>query len=397
LLESTARMSSMALSYPRSQIRAMFDLSAVRPDVVSLAIGEPSFHTPAYVRRAAIESILAGETRYDASAGIAGLRNAVAETYSARWGLPVEHRNVMITGGAMQALQLSLLLMVEPGSEVLVPDPCFPNYLGQIHAVGARAVPIPVREEEGYRLRAADVAERITDRTSAIVLNSPSNPLGTVMDDDDVLAMVDLARHHGLTVISDEVYEQILFDGRRHVSAATLAGDLDHVIVVSSLSKSHAMTGWRLGWAIAAPPVVAVMAEIQEGTLANLPVPIQRAGIAALTGPQDELREMVDAYQRRRDLVVATLRDIPGVTCAQPAGAFYALPDFSAYSASSASLALDLLEHGGVAVTPGSAFGQGGEGHLRLAFAGADAEIAEALSRLHTYILRRGPDLSARA
>lgn len=308
------RISRMASSYPASGIRKMFERATAYPDAIKFTVGEPDFNTPECIVQAAKDSLDAHETRYVSNAGIPELREALAERYSARWGRPLTAQNVLITVGGMEALLVTMQAVVEPGQEVLVPSPGYPNYLGQLHAAGAVPVPVPVTEADGFRLTCAAVEAALTDQTAAILLNSPSNPLGSVMDTDQIRAILALAKQRGLMVISDEVYEEIIFDGRKHVSAGELSDDLDHVIVVNSFSKSFAMTGWRCGWLIGPESLVAVMAHLKEGVTSCVAPFIQRAALTGLSCAQDDTRAMRDAFERRRDLVFAGINAIEGLS-----------------------------------------------------------------------------------
>lgn len=378
-------VTAMARAYPASDIRKMFAMAQGRPDVVKLTVGEPDFPTPEHVKEAGIAAIRDGDTGYVANAGLIELRDALAAKYSARWSRELRAENVVVTVGAMEALTLALDTVVAPGEDVLVPDPAFPNYRGQLHRLGARAVPVEVREEEGFKLRASDVAAALTERTSAIILNSPSNPLGSVMDAEDIIEIARLAEVHGFIVISDEVYDELVFDGARNTSIAEAAPGFDRFLVVNSFSKAYAMTGWRCGFVIGPAALVAPIPLIQEGVASCLPGFIQRAALAALTGPQDVILQMLGSYQQRRDRILQLLNAISGVHCLKPEGAFYAWANVSALALPSWDLAVDLLETQNVAVTPGSAFGPGGEGYLRLSFASSIEAIEAACERLGLY------------
>jgi len=267
---------------------------------------------------------------------------------------------------------------VKAGDDVLVPDPAFPNYLGQIHRIGARAVPVPVRESDGFKLRASDVEAAITGRTAAIILNSPSNPLGSVIDAADLAAIARLADRRGVMIVSDEVYDEIVFDGVPYVSIANAAPGFDRFLVVNSFSKSYAMTGWRCGFVIGAADLIAPMPIMQEGIASCAPPFIQRAA-------------MVASYQQRRDLITGWLNGIDGVRSLKPEATFYAWANVASLGLPSWDLAVDLLETQNVALVPGSAFGTRGEGYLRLSFAASIDSIEIACQRLESYVRARRP------
>lgn len=379
----------MANTYPASDIRAMFTLASRRPGVLSLTVGEPDFPTPEHIKEAAIAAIRNDETRYVANAGMPELRDAVAATYGRRWGRPLDADNVMVAVGGMEALALAMEVTVRPGDEVLITDPGYPNYRGLIHRIGARAVTVPVRESEAFKLRAADVAAAITERTAAIILNSPSNPLGSMIDGAELAAICELADRHQVTVVSDEVYDEIVFDEAKHVSVAEVDPSFDRFLVITSMSKTYAMTGWRCGFVIGAADLVAPMPLLQEGLTACVPAFVQRAAIAALTGPSDPTRAMVASYQQRRDLIVDRLNAIDGIHTLTPEATFYAWANVSSLGPPSWDLAVDLLEQQNLAVVPGSAFGPRGEGYLRLTFAAHADSIMAACERLAAYVAAR--------
>lgn len=379
----------MALSYPASDIRKMFTLAQNRPGVVKLTVGEPDFPTPEHVKEAGIAAIRDGDTGYVANAGIPELRDALAAKYGVRWSRELTAENVVVTVGAMEALTLALDTVVRPGDDVLVPDPAFPNYYGQLHRLGARAIPVPAREEESFKLRAADVSAALTPQTAAIILNSPSNPLGSMMDAEDVAEIARLAELHDFIVISDEVYDELVFDGARNTSIAEVAPGFERFMVVNSFSKAYAMTGWRCGFVIGPAELVAPIPLMQEGVASCLPGFVQRAALAAVTGPQDVTLQMLGAYQQRRDRIVSLLNDIEGMSVLRPEGAFYAWVNVRDLGLTSWDLAVDLLETKNIAVIPGSAFGPGGEGYLRLSFASSLKSIEAACAGLAEFVNTR--------
>lgn len=383
------RISPMAQTYPASDIRRMFNLALDHPEAVKLTVGEPDFPTPEHIKAAGIRAIENNETSYVANAGIPGLREAIAEKYAARWGRPVGVENVMVTFGAMEALTLSLDATVSPGQEVIIADPSFPNYRGQIHRLGAFAVPVPVHEDSGFKVRAEDVRAAVTERTAAIILNSPSNPLGSVIDRGDLEGIVDLAEEFGFTIISDEVYDEIVFDDATFTSIAEVRPGFDRHLVIGSFSKTYAMTGWRCGFVIAPADLIAPMPLLQEGLTSSLPGFVQEAAIAALTGPQSVVGEMVESYAQRRDLIVDGVNAIDGMSVLRPEATFYAFANVKDWGLSSWDVALELLRHHGLATIPGSAFGPAGEGYLRLTFAVSPETIREACRRLADFAATR--------
>ncbi|MBL8126458.1 MAG: aminotransferase class I/II-fold pyridoxal phosphate-dependent enzyme [Chloroflexia bacterium] len=378
--------SALAQALPRSGIREVMDLARQMDDVIVLVVGEPSFNTPPHIIDAAAQAAHGGTTKYTPNAGLPGVRAAVAERYTRKFGREVTPGEVLITAGAVNALAAIVAAIAEEGDELLIPDPGWPNYVAMIEL--ARAVPVRYRlePEQGYRPDLAAMEAQITPRTKAIIINNPSNPTGSVFDEATVRGLVDLARKHDLWLISDEVYEDLIFAGE-HVPAARF--DSERVITVSGVSKSYAMTGWRIGWAITNPELVALCGKIQEALVSCPPAPSQAAAEAAVRGPQEMVEEMRAAYQRRRDLV----RDIflpLGMLPAVPEGAFYALVDLRAAGIPSRDLSRMLLEEEHVAAAPGSTFGDVAEGMLRISLATADDDLREGCERIVRFARRHG-------
>lgn len=383
-------LSKLASDYPASAIRAMFERVAAYEGVTKLTVGEPDFDTPEHIVEAAIASLRAGETRYSANAGIPELREAIARHYSARWGRALDDRNVMVAVGGMEALLLALSAVLDRGDDILVPDPAYPNYHGQIHMLGANAVQVPLSAAAGFRLTAADVEARLTPRTRAVLVNSPSNPLGVMIDEEELRKLAKLADERNFVLISDEVYDRIVYDGRQHLSVAAIDPNFERFLIVNSLSKSYAMTGWRSGFVVGPAALVEPMPRMQEGITSCLPVFIQRAGIAAFEGPDEATIRMVEAYERRRNLVVAGIRGISGLDCITPEGAFYLFADVRGTGQGSDEFANGLLERQRVAVIPGTAFGASGEGFIRISFAANEATIQQALDGIGAYVAELG-------
>ncbi|QZY53090.1 pyridoxal phosphate-dependent aminotransferase [Leucobacter tenebrionis] len=379
-------VSWLAGEYPASAIRAVFDRVAQFEGVTKLTVGEPDFDTPPHIVEAAVRSLRDGETRYSANAGIPAFRRAIAEHHGRRWARPLAEEQVMVAAGGMEALLLALGVVLDPGDEILIPDPAYPNYLGQVHMLGARPVRIPLSATDGFRLTADRIEPLIEARTKALIINSPSNPLGTVIPADELRRIAELADRRGLIIISDEVYDRVVFDGRAHVSIAQVDPAFERFLVVNSLSKSHAMTGWRAGYVIGSPRLIAPMPHMQEGISSCLPVFVQRAGIAALEGPEDATRAMVKSYQRRRDLLVRGITGIRGLDCAVPDGAFYLFVDVRGTGLSSEAFAERLLQEQRVAVIPGTAFGERGEGFVRISYAANEATLTAALAGIRAFV-----------
>lgn len=351
-------------------------------DMVSFSMGEPDFDTPPHVKDAAKKALDDGHTKYTPGPGIPALRQAVAETHARDNGIPCKPEHVLVTP-TKQAVMMSLLAVADQGDEVLLPDPGWVSYAPIVHWAHAKPVPVPLDAEAGFRMTPDAVAERITPKTRAIVLNSPSNPTGGVNTPDDVRAIVELAHDHDFWIVSDEIYQKLLYEGE-HVSPASVEGGFERTITLDGLSKSFAMTGWRMGWAVAPRPAFQQMSKLQSHSITHGTSFAQHGAVAALTGPQDSVAAMKEAFAARRRVMVDGLRALPGVTCAEPAGAFYAFPHFDQAEAEGGdeALALRLIDDAHVAGTPGSAFGDAGRGHIRFSYAASTERIEEGLDRL---------------
>lgn len=388
---SVERLSRRATSVDRSSIRLMFDLAQEydKEDLVHLEIGEPDFDTPDHIVEAASEAAADGKTHYTSNAGLLKLREAIA-TDMARDGVAVDPRSeILVTTGAMEALHLAMLTIVDPGEDVVVPTPLWPNYRTQVKLAGATPVEVPLPHETGFALDPDRVTDAMSDETAAVVLTSPSNPTGRVYERDAVARVLEAAAEHDAYVIADEVYKGLVYDDQP-TGIAGYADAADRVLTVSSCSKTYAMTGWRLGWLTGPETVVDAATKLHESTTACAPSVSQRAAIAALEGPQDDVESMHEAFSERRDYVVDRLDEIPRVSCAEPEGAFYAFVDVSSLNSPSLGIAKDLLHDRGVVTTPGSGFGDAGEGFLRMSFANGLDRLEVGLDRLEAFVREEG-------
>jgi aspartate/methionine/tyrosine aminotransferase len=356
-------------------------LEAEGQEVIHLEIGEPDFPTPRHIVEAAYRAMLDGYTHYGPAAGLPELRRAVARYISETRRLNVDPEQVIITPGGKPVIFFTVLALVEPGDEVILPDPGFPIYESAVSFAGGTPVPVPLREERDFRLDVADIRARVNSRTRLIILNSPHNPTGSVLTPEDLAAIADLAKEHDVYVLSDEIYSRIIYDARHH-SIASLPGMADRTIILDGFSKTYAMTGWRLGYGVFPPELVPGVTRLMVNSVSCTATFVQLAGIAALEGPQDCVDEMVAEFRRRRDFLVAALNDIPGISCRQPQGAFYAFPSVKALPLSSRDFADRLLSDFGVAVLSGDAFGAAGAGYLRLSYANSLGNLERAVSRL---------------
>jgi aspartate/methionine/tyrosine aminotransferase len=360
-------------------------LEAQGREIIHLEIGQPDFPTPPHVAQAGVDAILAGRTRYTPPAGAADLRAAIAEVAGRQRGLAFSPEEVVIGPGAKPAIFFPLLALIGPGDEVILPDPGFPSYTAAVRVAGGVPVPVRLREMRGPDV--VELAARIGPRTRLIILNSPSNPTGGVIPPADLEQIAVLARQADLWVLSDEIYSQLVYEGEA-ASIATLPGMRERTIVVDGFSKTYAMTGWRLGFGIM-PPALAERVELllthSVGCTSDF---TQAAGIAALRGEQSAVAAMRASFRVRRDRTVAALNSIPGVRCPVPEGAFYVFPDVSGFGRTSKKLAEYLLDAAGVALLPGSDFGPGGEGYLRISYATAWERIETAVERMRAALAR---------
>ncbi len=364
--------------------------------VIHLEIGEPDFDTPAHIREAAKRALDAGWTHYTPSPGIPELREAIAADASRRKGFPVDPANVIVTPGAKPIIFYALLALVEPGDEVVYPDPGFPIYESMARFVGARPRPIPLREENGFRMDPDELRGLVNERTRLIIFNSPQNPTGSVLAPEDLRAIADLALEREITVLADEIYGRILYEGE-HRSIAALPHMAERTIVLDGFSKTYAMTGWRLGYGIVPSDLVTAFTRLVINSVSCTSSHSQLAAVEALTGPQDAVEAMVAEFRGRRDLIVEGLNRIPGFRCLRPAGAFYVFPNISGTGLSGSELADRLLEEGGVSVLAGTAFGSTGRDYLRLSYANSPGNITLALEQIQAVVGGLGLGTPAKA
>ena len=380
-------ISKVASNYPGSGIRVMFELANQYNGLINLCIGEPNFETPDYIKESAKKAIDDGFTHYVSNAGIPELRQAISNKYKRELGYECTAENVMVTVGGMEAILLSLISIVDPGDEVIVTNPCYPNYPGQIMTVGANVVYAPIYEENKFKLQAEDLEKAITPKTKAVFLNSPCNPVGSVLTKEDLEALAEVVLKHNLMVISDEVYEKIYYDGCTHFSMSQIPEIKDKILVVNSFSKTYAMTGWRIGYVVGDKKIISQMPKIQEGITSCVPSFIQKAAVDAINGPQDAIEQMLADYTRRRDILIDGLNAIPGIKCIKSPGSFYAFSNIKSFGKKSVDFAIELLKEAGVVAVPGSAFGSMGEGYLRFSFANSDENLREAVRRIAKHVV----------
>ena len=347
--------------------------------ILSLSIGEPDFPTPAHIVEAGKKALDDGFTKYTPAVGFKDLREAIAEKSVKENRIPAKPENVLVAP-TKHTLYMTCMALLDPGDEAIIPDPGWVSYGPMVVLAGAKPVPLRAADEQGFVPSPDDLAEHITPRTRMIMLNSPSNPAGSVYPRETMKAIADLAHDHDLVVVSDEIYEKILYDGE-HVSPASLDGMFDRTVTVNGFSKTYSMTGWRLGWLVAPKPIFKEISKVQEHSITCATAFAQKAGVAALRGPMEPLQKMVAEFRARRDVILSELAKIDRATGFRPAGAFYAFPKFDV-PLDDTALAERLLKEAKVAVTPGSAFGEAGAGHQRLSYAASRETITEAVRRI---------------
>lgn len=351
-------------------------------EIVHLEIGEPDFDTPNNIKEAAIKAMKTGYTHYVPASGIPNLRNAIAEYLSKSRGINVDSDEVVVTPGAKPIIFFSILALVEPGDEVMYPNPGFPIYESMINFVGAKPVPIALKEEKDFSIDNQDTAEKITKKTKMIILNSPGNPTGGVLNKENLEVIADRVKgRDDIFILSDEVYSQIIYEGK-HQSIASLPSMKEKTILMDGFSKTYAMTGWRLGYAAMRKDLAQRIAQLMVNSNSCTSAFTQMGGVEALRGPQTEPKKMVEEFKRRREVIVSGLNKIKGITCKKPRGAFYVFPNVKSFGMESKKLSDYVLQKAGVAVLSGTSFGSYGEGYLRLSFANSVENIEKALKRI---------------
>jgi len=351
-------------------------------EIIHLEIGEPDFDTPKNIKEAAVKALYAGYTHYVPAAGIPELREAIAEYISKTRKIPVDPEEVVVTPGAKPIMFFAILACVDRGEEVLYPNPSFPIYESMINFVGAKPVPIPLLEENDFRLDHEYVKEKITKKTKMIILNSPENPTGGVLTKEDLKVIADcIANRDDVIVLSDEIYSRIIYEGT-HESIASLPGMKEKTIILDGFSKTYAMTGWRLGYGVMRKDIAEKITQLMINSNSCTCAFVQMAGVEALKGPQDSVEKMVAEFRKRREVIVEGLNNIKGITCKKPKGAFYVFPNIKSIGKKSKEFSDYLLNEAGVAVLPGTSFGKYGEGYLRISFANSVENIKKALDRI---------------
>jgi len=366
------------------------ELAAQGRDIVSLGIGQPDFPTPPHIVDAAIKALKDGHHGYTPATGILPLREAIAADLHKRFGVEVSPGLVAVVPGGKITMFAAILMFGEPGADILYPDPGFPIYRSMIEFTGANPIPIPVREENGFAFSADETLALITPKTRLIIINSPANPTGGVTPKSEVDKFVaGMEKHPNVAIMSDEIYDQMVYDGEKHVCLLSYPSIRDRLILLNGWSKTYAMTGWRMGYSVWPQSLYENIRKLAVNAWSCVNAPSQYAALAALNGPQDAVREMVAEFDRRRKIVVAELNKLPGISCATPKGAFYAFPNIKNTGWKAKKLASSLLEESGVAIIGGPDFGILGEGYVRLSYANSTENILKAIGRMGEFLSSR--------
>ncbi len=382
-------ISKRVAAVPPSGIRKYFDIAATMPDVISLGIGEPDFVTPEPIIEEGVASLRRGETHYTSNSGTLELRQAVSRHLDRVYGVSYHPEDeVLITVGVSEALYLALTAICDPGDEVIVPQPCFVAYTAEVVFAGGAPVTIPCRVENDFMVTGAEIEARITPRTKAILIGYPNNPTGAVMTRERMLEVAAVAEKHDLLVISDEIYDRLVY-GIEHVCFAALPGMKARTLLLGGFSKDYAMTGWRIGYVAGPAELVAATRKVHQYTIMSAPTTAQVAALVALEAGEPHVQRMLAEYDRRRKLIVSGLNAL-GLDCFEPRGAFYAFPSVQRAGMTDEEFADKLLLEEQVACIPGSAFGAGGEGFVRMCYATAYEKIEQALERMQRFMRRHG-------
>ena len=380
------RLSPAVQSIKPSGIRKFFDIAAKMEDVISLGVGEPDFVTPWPIRKSCVYGLEQGYTSYTANRGLPELREEIARHYADVYETHYDAAtDILVTVGVSEALDLAMRALLAPGDEVLIPEPCYVSYQACTILAGGVPVAVPAKQENEFRITPAELEEHVTPRTKVLLIGYPNNPTGAIMTREDLLAIADFAQEHDLIVISDEIYGDLTYGGEAHICFSSLPHMQERTLLLNGFSKAYAMTGWRIGYALGAPEIIAAMTKIHQYTMLCAPITAQLAAIEALRHGEKYMKKMVAEYDRRRRLIYEGFMKM-GLNCFEPKGAFYIFPDITSTGYTSEEFAEKLLEAEHVALVPGSAFGDCGEGHVRCSYATSVDKISEALARIENFV-----------
>lgn len=384
-----AFLSKRVQQIPPSGLRRFFDIAATMDDVISLGIGEPDFATPRHIIEVGVESLYNGGTKYTSNSGMLEVREAVSQHLQRLYGVTYNPENeILLTVGVSEAMHLAMQALINPGDEVIVPQPSFVSYTPEVIMAGGVPVPIATRVENAFQVTAAEIEAVVTPRTKALLLGYPSNPTGAVLERETLQAIADVAVKHDLVVISDEIYDRLVYDVA-HVCVPSLPGMQQRTVLLGGFSKAYAMTGWRLGYSAAPPEILGAMRKIHQYTIMSAPTVAQKAALQALGHAEADVEHMRQRYDRRRRLIVDGLNSL-GLDCFEPRGAFYCFPSIAKTGMTDEAFCEALLQEEQVATIPGRHFGAGGEGYVRCAYSTSYENIEIALERMHRFLQRHG-------
>lgn len=380
------RISPVVQAIPPSGIRRFFDIAAEMEDVISLGVGEPDFVTPWSIRESCVYGLEQGYTSYTANRGLWELREEICALQKRNFNIDYDPKtNVLVTVGVSEALDIAMRAILTPGDEILIPEPCYVSYKACASLAGAVPVAVPAKIENNFSITPADLEAHVTDKTKALLIGYPNNPTGAILTKEQLMDIAKFAQEHDLIVISDEIYGDLTYGGERHVCFAGLPGMKDRTILLNGFSKAYAMTGWRIGYAMSNPAIISAMTKIHQYTMLCAPITAQIAAVEALRHGEKYMKKMVSEYDKRRRLIYDGLTNA-GLKCFEPKGAFYIFPDITSTGLTSEEFAEQLLMKEHVALVPGTAFGQCGEGYVRCSYATSVAKISEAIARIEHFV-----------
>lgn len=380
------RISPVVQAIPPSGIRRFFDIAAEMEDVISLGVGEPDFVTPWSIRESCVYGLEQGYTSYTANRGLLELREEVCSLQKRNFNIDYDPKtNVLVTVGVSEALDIAMRAILTPGDEILIPEPCYVSYKACASLAGAVPVAVPAKIENNFSITPADLEAHVTNKTKALLIGYPNNPTGAILTKEQLIDIANFAQEHDLIVISDEIYGDLTYGGERHVCFAGLPGMKERTILLNGFSKAYAMTGWRIGYAMSNPAIISAMTKIHQYTMLCAPITAQIAAVEALRHGEKYMKKMVSEYDKRRRLIYDGLTNA-GLKCFEPKGAFYIFPDITSTGLTSEEFAEQLLMKEHVALVPGTAFGQCGEGYVRCSYATSVTKISEAIARIEHFV-----------
>ena len=380
------RISPVVQAIPPSGIRRFFDIAAEMEDVISLGVGEPDFVTPWSIRESCVYGLEQGYTSYTANRGLLELREEICAMQKRNFNIDYDPKtNVLVTVGVSEALDIAMRAILTPGDEILIPEPCYVSYKACASLAGAVPVAVPAKIENNFSITPADLEAHVTNKTKALLIGYPNNPTGAILTKEQLMDIAKFAQEHDLIVISDEIYGDLTYGGERHVCFAGLPGMKDRTILLNGFSKAYAMTGWRIGYAMSNPAIISAMTKIHQYTMLCAPITAQIAAVEALRHGEKYMKKMVSEYDKRRRLIYDGLTNA-GLKCFEPKGAFYIFPDITSTGLTSEEFAEQLLMKEHVALVPGTAFGQCGEGYVRCSYATSVTKISEAIARIEHFV-----------